>query len=81
MRSGSLPESGVFLIWIDFAGVIPADEMKKFINDECNLFLNQGTEFGGDAYATFVRMNLATSEEIVSQASDNIAAALKKRKA
>ncbi len=74
----SRPE-GVFLIWIDFAGVIPADEMKAFINDECNLFLNQGTEFGGDAYATFVRMNLATSEEIVTQAADNIAAALKKR--
>lgn len=74
----SRPE-GVFLIWIDFAGVIPAEEMPHFINVECALALNQGTEFGGDEYGTFVRMNLATSAEIVTQAAENIAAALKKR--
>ena len=74
----SCPE-GVFLLWIDFAGVIPPEEMEKFIVDECHLALNMGPEFGGNEYATFVRMNLATSEEIVRRAAGNIVDALKKR--
>ena len=45
---------------------------------KCKLAFDYGDWFGGEKFATFVRMNLATSREIVEKAVKAIVENLKK---
>ena len=51
--------------------------MKEFIQGKCKLAIDFGDWFGGDAYAQFIRMNLATSLENVKIGVDAIVNNLK----
>ncbi len=73
------PLEGTYLLWIDFSALIPPEEMKAFIETESGLAVNYGSEFGGDAYSCFIRLNLATSTENVALATSNLISALRKR--
>lgn len=73
------PLEGTYLLWLDFTGLVPAQEMKSFIERESGLAVNYGSEFGGEACACCIRMNLATSTENVSLAALNLIGALRRR--
>lgn len=73
------PLEGTYLLWIDFTGLIPPEEMKAFIEKESGLAVNYGNDFGGDVYSCYIRMNIATSTENVALAASNLISALKKR--
>ena len=73
------PLEGTYLLWIDFTGLIPPEEMKTFIEKESGLAVNYGSEFGGDACNCYIRMNIATSTENVTLAASNLISALQKR--
>lgn len=74
------PLEGTYLLWLDFSALIPPEEMKEFMEKESRLAVNYGSEFGGDDYRCWIRMNLATSTENVARAASNLIAALKRRK-
>lgn len=73
------PLEGTYLLWIDFAGLIPPEEMNIFMERESGLAVNYGSEFGGDAYGCAIRMNIATSTENAARAASNLISALRKR--
>ena len=59
------PLEGTYLCWIDLSAYVKAEDMKEFIQKKCHLAIDFGDWFGGDKYAQFIRMNLATSLENV----------------
>ena len=71
-----------YLAWIDFRGVdgiVDRDgnpvEPQKWLLDNAKVALNPGPAFG-DGGAGHVRLNFATSPEILNEALDRIGAAL-----
>lgn len=74
------PQEGTYLLWVDLSAYIPSGEISEFVQNECHLALNLGSEFGGEEYGSFVRINMATSQENVSAAAESIVRALGKRK-
>lgn len=73
------PLEGTYLMWLDFSNVIPAEEMRDFIVNECGLAINFGEEYGGEAYRSFVRLNIATCFDNVKLAVERIVNALRAR--
>lgn len=71
------PLEGTYLAWIDLSAYVKAEDMKEFIQGKCKLAIDFGDWFGGDAYAQFIRMNLATSLENVKIGVDAIVNNLK----
>lgn len=63
---------GTYLAWVDLGAYVPADEMKEFMQKKCRLAVDYGDWFGGEQFATFIRMNLATSLENVKIGVDAI---------
>ena len=47
---------------------VKPENMKEFMQKKCRLALDYGDWFGGERFASFVRMNLATSRENVEKA-------------
>ena len=62
------PLEGTYLCWIDMKAYVKPKEMKDFMQKKCRLALDYGDWFGGERFASFVRMNLATSRENVETA-------------
>ena len=62
------PLEGTYLIWIDFGSYVKGDELVDFLQNKCRIALDYGEWFGGEHFATFGRMNLATSRENVETA-------------
>lgn len=60
------PRPGTYLAWLDCAGLGLADPQRHFL-DAGRVALNAGRVFGPD-YGQFVRVNLATSPELVTEA-------------
>lgn len=69
---------GTYLMWIDLGKYIKPEDMERVIEDECGIAVDYGSWFGGDDYAGFIRVNLATKPENVEIAANNIVNALKK---
>lgn len=62
-----LPEAS-YLIWLDFSAIFASqDELKSWLIQHAKLGLNDGESFG-EAGKGFMRMNLAVSEETLTQA-------------
>jgi cystathionine beta-lyase len=57
---------------MDFGAMLKAEEMKPFMQEKCSLAFDYGDWFGGERFATHIRMNLATSEELVQEAVSRI---------
>ena len=63
---------GTYLMWIDLGAYVSADEIESVIQKDCGLAVDYGSWFGGEAYGTFIRVNLATREENIRLASEKI---------
>lgn len=71
---------GTYLMWIDLESYIAVGEMEQVIQDKCGLAVDYGAWFGGDEYAGFIRVNLATRRENIEKAAQQIIHALKDQK-
>lgn len=73
------PLEGTYLCWLDMKAYVKPEEMKDFMQKKCRLALDYGDWFGGERFASFVRMNLATSRDNVEKAVNAMIAECKKR--
>lgn len=62
------PLEGTYLCWFDMKAYINPENMKDFLQKRCRIALDYGDWFGGERFASFARMNLATSRENVETA-------------
>jgi len=62
------PLEGTYLMWIDFGAYLKAEELPAFMQKTCGLAFDYGDWFGGERFGTHVRMNLASSNELVQTA-------------
>lgn len=66
------PMDGTYLAWIDFGAYVKSEDMHDLFENKCHIAPSFGEWFGGENYATFVRLNLATSLENIKTATHNI---------
>lgn len=66
------PMNGTYLAWIDFGAYVMADDMHDILENQCRIAPSFGEWFGGESYATFVRLNLATSLTNIKVATHSI---------
>ena len=66
------PMDGTYLAWIDLDAYVKAEKMHDLFENKCRIAPSFGEWFGGEDYATFVRLNLATSLENIKTATHNI---------
>ena len=66
------PMNGTYLAWIDFGAYVMADDMHDVFENQCHIAPSFGEWFGGESYATFVRLNLATSLTNIKVATHSI---------
>ena len=66
------PMDGTYLAWIDFGAFVKSADMHDLFENKCHIAPSFGEWFGGENYATFVRLNLATSLENIRTATHNI---------
>ncbi len=66
------PMDGTYLAWIDFSTYIKPESMRDVFENQCRIAPSFGEWFGGENYATFVRLNLATSLENIKTATYSI---------
>ena len=66
------PMDGTYLAWIDFSAYVKAEKMHDLFENKCRIAPSFGEWFGGEDYATCVRLNLATSLENIKTATHNI---------
>ena len=66
------PMDGTYLAWIDFGAYVKAEDMHDVFENRCGIAPSFGEWFGGENYATFVRLNLATSLENIRTATHNM---------
>ena len=66
------PMDGTYLAWIDFGAYVMADDMRDVFENQCRIAPSFGEWFGGESYATFVRLNLATSLTNIKVATHSI---------
>ena len=66
------PMDGTCLAWIDFGAYVMADDMHDVFENQCRIAPSFGEWFGGESYATFVRLNLATSLTNIKVATHSI---------
>lgn len=71
------PLEGTYLMWIDLGAYLSADTLKDIMENKCRLALDYGEWFGGEMCLTHIRMNLATSRELVETAVSRIIEHLK----
>jgi len=64
---------------IDLGKYLQPQEVEEVVLSECKLAVDFGRWFGGERYAGFIRINLATSREVIAQAAENMIRALKDR--
>lgn len=71
---------GTYMMWLDFRGLgMTHEELCKFLAEEAHVGLNDGASFGEEGRG-FMRINLATSREMVQTALDRIYNAWSSRK-
>ena len=66
------PMNGTYLAWIDFGAYVMAEDMHDVFENQCRIAPSFGEWFGGESYATFVRLNLATSLTNIKVATHSI---------
>lgn len=63
------PLQGTYLAWVDLRKCAEASEVEKIVLEKCKLAVDFGDWFGGEKFAGFIRVNLATSLENVEIAA------------
>jgi cystathionine beta-lyase len=71
------PEA-TYLAWIDCTGLDLGQPAQQFFLDKARVGLNAGETFGA-AYGAFVRLNFATTPQILQQIVERMAEALRRR--
>ena len=66
------PLEGTYLAWIDLRAYVSPTEIQKIMEEDCKLAFDYGDWFGGEHFAGFVRMNLATSRENIELAIERM---------
>ena len=66
------PMDGTYLAWVDFGAYVKAEDMHDLFENKCRIAPSFGEWFGGKNYATFVRLNLATSLKNIKIATNKI---------
>ena len=66
------PMDGTYLAWIDFGADVKSEDMHDLFENKCHIAPSFGEWFGGEDYATFVRLNLATSLENIQIATTSM---------
>ena len=70
------PLEGTYLMWVDLGAYVAPEAVRDFMERRCGLAVDYGDWFGGDRFGIFVRLNLATSRELVQNAAEKLAEAL-----
>ena len=65
------PLEGTYLMWVNFGAYLDSSEVSGFFEKECKIALDYGEWFHGNS-ETWVRFNLATSDEIIEKAAQVI---------
>lgn len=69
------PSEGTYLLWVDFRGLgLTHEELVERMTHSARVALNDGAHFGAEGRG-FMRMNVATSRELLLQALERIAEA------
>ena len=66
------PMDGTYLAWIDFGAYVKTEDMHDVFEHQCRIAPSFGEWFGGESYATFMRLNLATSLANIKIATNTI---------
>ena len=66
------PMDGTYLAWIDFGAYVKAEDIHDLFENKCRIAPSFGEWFGGESYATFMRLNLATSLANIQIATNTI---------
>lgn len=64
------PLEGTYLVWIDLKNYLKENNIIEIIQKKSHLAVDYGDWFGGERFSSFIRMNLATSQENVKIAVD-----------
>lgn len=73
---------GTYLQWIDLSAYVKPEELKDFVVNKCRLAVDYGSQFFTPEEGKedcHIRLNLATSEENVRKAAENIVNAIKNK--
>lgn len=74
------PLEGTFLMWINFEKYLePEENIRELLAENANVIVGNGTDFGGQKYHSFARLNLATSKELLEEALQRIISYIKKK--
>lgn len=72
------PLEGTFLMWVDFKNHVPSDiRIREYITRTCGVLVSDGYGYGGEAFASFGRINLSTSMENLEEGLKRIINGLK----
>ncbi|MBO4365445.1 MAG: pyridoxal phosphate-dependent aminotransferase [Eggerthellaceae bacterium] len=61
------PLQGTYLAWVNVGAYLDGCDVEATVIDTCDLALDFGPWFGGEAYGDYVRINLATSPKTVRE--------------
>lgn len=68
------PLEGTYLLWLDLTDLVPATEVKAYVQDQAKLAIDFGEWFSPKT-KNFIRLNLATTPDIIQEACDRLIAA------
>ena len=63
---------GTYLMWIDMRSALDGRDIHEVMEKKCRLAFDYGEWFGGEKFEGYVRMNLATSQEVIKGAVEAI---------
>ena len=64
---------GTYLMWVDLGAYVQGQEaVRALMENTCGLAVDYGSWFGGEAWASFVRFNLATSHQRCLEAAHRL---------
>ncbi len=72
------PLEGTYLVWLDLGAYVKPEDFERTLEYDCKIAVDYGEWFGGERYATWLRLNLATSGENIAKAAQRIVNALSK---
>lgn len=73
------PLEGTYLMWIDLGAYVSPHQMEEVVQKKARMAVDFGDWFGGEHYATCIRVNLATSRENIEKAARQLIEAVKEQ--
>ncbi len=66
------PLEATYLMWIDLKEYLPKEEVADFVKNKCKLALDYGDWFYDNKKSSHIRINLATSKELLDECIDRL---------